>query len=110
MKGKIFYDHLIEIEEIEVELDRHEINSDDREELLRIIDENIHHDVLNLILTSLSKEKHEPFLTKFHQTPHDVELLKYLKEEINEEIEERIKEEIKKVKKEVLSEIKRAKK
>lgn len=107
---KVFYDHLVLIEEIVMELDTHNIDPDDREELIRLADENLHHQVLDLILRELPKAKHELFLNHFQEAPDDEKLLAYLKREINEEIEERIKVEAARVKKEILAEIKRAKK
>ena len=105
---KLFYDHLIVREEIEIELAK--VSSEEREELLRLIEEHLDHRILDVILTHLPKTKHENFLTKFHQAPHDKKLLDYLKKEIEADIEEKIRAEGEAVKKEILAEIKRAKK
>lgn len=107
---KVFYDHLVLIEEVVMELDTHELDPNDREELIRLADENLHHQVLDLILKELPKTKHEFFLDHFQKAPEDEKLLHYLRREIGEEIEERIKVEAAKVKKEILAEIKRTKK
>lgn len=106
--AKVFYDHLVLIEEITAELDAYSLPKEERAELLQLIDENIHHRVLDTILQHLPPQKHEHFLTKFHRSPHDQKLLEYLKQEINADIEEKIKEEAKKIKSDLLSEIKRA--
>ena len=108
--AKIFYDHLVAIEDIVVELDKHELHLEEREELISLADQTLHHHVLDVILTHLPKDKHPEFLEKFHATPHDEKLLEYLKKEIEEDIEMKIKEEAKKVKKEILAEIRRSKK
>ncbi len=108
--AKIFYDHLILIEEISTELEQYSLSADEKEELLRLADEALHHHVLETILTHLPEEKHEKFLTAFHKTPYDRKLLDYLKKEIEEDIEEKIRAEAAKVKKEILAEIRRAKK
>lgn len=105
---KLFYDHLIVKEEIIAGLG--DAPAEEREELLRIIDEDIDHRVLNVILTHLPREKHEHFLKRFHETPHDKELLEFLKKEVEADIEEKIRAEGETVKKEILAEIKRAKK
>lgn len=107
---KVFYDHLVLIEEVVTELDIHELDPNDREELIRLTDENLHHQVLNLILKELPKNKHEFFLDHFQKSPEDEKLLLYLRREIGEEIEDRIKVEAAKVKREILDEIKRTKK
>lgn len=106
---KIFYDHLTISEEITVELDKYKLDHQEREEIIQLVDENIHHRVLDIILTHLPKEKHHDFLTKFHSAPHDSNLLAYLKKEV-ENIEEFIICEAKKVKAEILREFKRAQK
>lgn len=107
--NKIFYDHLVVREEIIAELDKHVIAVEEREELVQLVDENLHHHVLDVILSSLPVEKHEEFLVRFHNTPFDERLLDYLKE-MDKDIEEKITEVAKKVKSELLAEIKRAKK
>lgn len=105
--AKIFYDHLIQIEEIHIELDKYHLSVEERSELIQIIDETTHHRVLDTILTHLPKEKHEIFLKKFHAAPHDNSLLDFLKEDVKD-IEDKIKLEAKKLKSEILSEIKRS--
>lgn len=104
---QIFYDHLVIREDIEIELDRYKIDLNDREEILRLADETLHHEVLNVILTKLPKEKHHQFLTHFHKNPADPKLLTDLKKDIAD-IEEEIKKVAARVKKEILSEVKKA--
>lgn len=107
---KLFYDHLVLKEEVIVELDKHKLSIEEREELVLLIDENLHHHVLDTILTHLPAEKHQDFLKKFHSAPHDKKLLEYLKIETQVDIEEKIRSRSKKVKGELLSEINRARK
>ncbi len=107
--AKIFYDHLVVLEDIIVELDKYEIEAVEREELIQLADETLHHRILDVILTKLPKEKHQEFLIKFHQAPHDRGLLEYLKSEIAD-IEKLISEEAAKTKKELLAEIKHSEK
>lgn len=106
---KIFYDHLTVFEEITIELDKYKFDRQEREEIVRLVDENMHHRVLDVILTHLPKERHQDFLTKFHSAPHDSNLLTYLKKEV-ENIEDLIISEAKKVKAEILREFRRAQK
>lgn len=108
--SKIFYDHLVYREEITAVLDQNKLTIDEREELVRIVDEHLHHNVLDVILKNLPKEKHEEFLANFHRSPHDEELLKYLKKEIKADIEEEIKKVSKQVKEEILREIRKSQK
>ncbi len=107
--SKIFYDHLVYREEIIAELDKHQVTIEEREEIVQLVDETIHHHVLDVILTNLPKDKHEEFLVKFLNTPFDDKLLDYLKKQIKD-IEEKIQKEAKTIKAELLAEIKRAQK
>lgn len=106
---KIFYDHLVYREEISAELAGYELTVDEREEIERLADETLHHEVLNIILEKLPESKHKKFLSQFHKNPSDPQLLTELKAEIKD-IEEEIQKVARKVKKEILAEIKRAKK
>ena len=108
--SKIFYDRLVLREEISVELDRYRFSVEEREELVQIIDETLHHHVLDVIFTHLPKEKHPEFLKKFHAAPHDEKLLEYLRTETTLDIEKEIKSRAKSAKKVLLEQIKRAKK
>ena len=100
--AKIFYDHLVIREEITVELDKYSLVREEKEELVQLVDETLHHQILNIILTHLPKDQHRGFLEKFHKTPHDESLLKYIKD-----FEQEIIKEAQKIKRELLSEIKR---
>jgi len=107
---KKFYDHLVVRDELIVELDKHQLMVEEREELIMLIDENLHHQVLDVVLTHLPKDKHEHFFTKLQADPADETILVFLKESVEIDIEEEIKTRAKKVKYELLGEIKRAKK
>jgi hypothetical protein len=106
--SKIFYDHLIRIEEVIVELDGDSLEATEKEELISLIDDTFHHHTLNLILSQLPPEHHEKFLSRFHEAPHDPELLAFLKETIKDDVEELIRTEAAKIKKEILEDIKKS--
>ncbi len=106
--GKIFYDHLIVREEIIRELEGYEMQAVERDELIQLVDETLHHHTLDVILTHLPKEKHREFLEKFHKAPHDQALLDYLKTETGIDIEGEIKKRAADTKKELLEEIARS--
>jgi hypothetical protein len=73
MKGKLFYDHLIIIEEIIA------VAGNDPK-LLDLVDQTLQNEILDVIFTYLPREKHEEFLEKFHAAPHDARLMQYLKD------------------------------
>lgn len=105
-KTKIFYDHLVEIEEITIEVNSYKIDKNEKNEILSLVDETFHHHTLRVILDHLPFPKHEEFLQKFYQSPFDLDLLDFLKKEIEVDIEEIIKTESKKIKQQILKEIK----
>lgn len=85
--SKIFYDHLIVIEEVIAVLDQYKLSNKERQELLALIDETLHHEVLDVILSCLPESLHNEFLTKFHKAPHDPALITYLKEKSDINVE-----------------------
>ncbi|TSC87820.1 MAG: Uncharacterized protein G01um101416_345 [Microgenomates group bacterium Gr01-1014_16] len=100
-----FYDKLILIDEITSELGE----SEDREELITIINQTFHHHVLDIILTHLPHHHHEEFLHLYHQTPHDEALLDYINQRIDKDIKAEIQSLAQKLKSEILSDIRKSK-
>src|SRR3990167_8170603 len=107
--AKTFLDHLILIEEVTTELDVYDIDPSEKQELLALIHQTTHQHILNVILNHLPKESHDSFLTKFQPTPHDPELLSFLKKEIKADIESEIRSEAARIKKDLLAEITKSK-
>ena len=107
---KHFYDHLILIEEVIGQIDLHDLTAEERDELVQLVDQTLHHHALDTILTHLPKDKHEHFLSRYHHDPADHQLLNWLKSEIKADIEAAIKVQAAKIKKEILAEIKKARK
>ena len=103
--SKIFYDHLIILEELEHHIKSAAQTPEEKEELWNIIDEIIHHRVVGCVLDKLPEEDHYEFLDKFHQTPHDEELYNYINMRIDEDIEDAIKNEVADIKEELLEEV-----
>jgi len=100
--SKLFYDHLIVIEEINNTLVALELPEEDYNETLSIIDETVHHHVLDVILTHLPNEHHETFLEQLASAPHDKSILIFLNEKSPVDIEEEIAKTIDKLKEELL--------
>lgn len=107
--SKLFYDHLIEFEEIEIELTNLKLAGQEKEEIHTLVEETIHYRVARRILDYLPVEHHQEFLERFHEAPYHEDLLTFLKEKV-ENIEELIKEEISTLKKELLADLKASKK
>lgn len=105
----IFYDRLIVLEGLDKKLKRLVSSNDELQELWKLIDEVIHHRIMGCVLDKLPRAHHEEFLQKFHDSPHDEKLLKYLKDKIEDDVEEMIKKEAKSLHEEILADLKNKK-
>lgn len=104
--SKLFFDHLVELKEIDREIKKIAKTAGEREELWGLVDEIIHHKVMGCILDRLPREHHEEFLELYTGRPHDEKLLfDYLKEKVGADMEEVIRSEMEKLSVELLGEI-----
>lgn len=103
--SKLFYDHLIVIEEIVAVLDEHRLPPRDRAKILELMDATLQNEILDVIFTYLPREKHEEFLEKFHAAPHDTGLMQYLKDNSPVNIELAILDRANKTKRKFLKEV-----
>lgn len=94
--SKLFFDHLIVLDEVEKQIKQSAQTQEEREELYKIVDEIVHHRVLGCIFDFLPDEYHHDFMDKFHDTPYDESLLDYINEKVKDKLEEKIEERIKK--------------
>ncbi len=108
--SKVFYDHLIVLKEVDVFIKKATDSQEEKEELWGLVDEIVHHKVLDVILGKLPRSHHNDFLEMFHSHPHDENLMSYLKEKIGENIEEIIRQEIGDLALNLLEDIKEKKK
>lgn len=88
--SKLFYDHLIPIEKVLVVLDEYEVSPDERTEILSIIDETVHHHVLDVIFTHLPNEHHEEFLELLASSPQHERLFQYIHEKSYTDVENHV--------------------
>lgn len=103
--AKIFYDHLIDLTEVLVELDSHPLKHDEKVGLIRTIDTTIHYHVMGVALSHLPKDKQQKFLQAFKKRPHDKKHLVYLKTH-REDIEDDMRAAIRRVTTEILKDLK----
>jgi len=101
--SKLFYDHLIELTEIDILVKNSAETSEEREELWNLIDEIIHHRMFHALLANLHERYHEEFLDKFHQAPHDGSIFEYLSHRMDSDPQELILKESKHLMDELLS-------
>ncbi|OGM57221.1 hypothetical protein A2955_00975 [Candidatus Woesebacteria bacterium RIFCSPLOWO2_01_FULL_37_19] len=100
--SKIFYDHLIIIDEFDSLIKESTDTVEEREELWKLVDEIIHHKVLDVIFSNLPSQHHQEFLEMFHNAPYDEGHIDYLNERIGNDIEKIIKDEVDKLYDEIL--------
>ncbi len=107
---KVFYSHLVVVEEVTSELDKWSINGEEKSEMIKLIEETLHNHTLNVILNHLPGHKHQTFLENFEKNPENNDLMQMLKSEISADIEAAIKTQADRIKKELLLEIRRSRK
>jgi hypothetical protein len=105
--SKLFFDHLIVFDEVEIIIKKTASSKEEKEELWSLVDEYVNHKVIEKILDRLPKENHEEFLELFHKCPHDeIVIFGYLNEKTGKNIEEELKNELEIISKDLLKEIK----
>lgn len=105
--SKVFYDHLILIEEVGSEIDLLPLDKRETHQAKKLIDDMMHHRVLGFILDCLPRQHHEEFLDRFSETPFDLTLLDYLEMKIKRDIKSELVLLGNKLKRELLAEIKK---
>lgn len=104
--SKLFFDHLIILEEVDDKIKKSAGSQEEKEELWGLVDEMVHHKAFDVILDKLPRESHEEFLEMFHSHPHDEEMIfGYLKNKIGENIEEILRSEFGNLTYEILKEL-----
>ena len=105
--SKLFYDHLIYLEEVEVEIKRTASSKEELEEVWGLVDDIVNHKVLEKIFDKLPRKHHEEFLELFHKRPHDEEIIfGYLRRKAGKDIEKELQEELKDISSDILKELK----
>lgn len=103
MRKKYFYTHIIDTSTLSLELGDMELTQQERAHLISLIDSNIHHAILDLILSELSSSDKKTFLTHLASEDHD-KVWKFLNEKV-ENIEGKIKKTAEDLKKELHKDI-----
>jgi hypothetical protein len=107
MKKKHFYDHIVSVNSIEIELNNLGLLEKERVELLSIAENTIHYTVLDIALTNIKEEHKEEFVKHVNNEDHE-KAWKLLKEK-TDGIEEKIRKAADQLKKELISDIKNLK-
>lgn len=81
---------------------------EEKEELWKIVEEIVHHKVMNCILDNLDRHHHEEFLDKFSKysiSEFSENIVEYLEEKSNKKISDEIRKTISKIETEILKEL-----
>jgi len=106
MSRKYFYTHIIDTSTLSLELGGMDLTPRERLHLISLIDSNIHHEILDLILSELNPEDKKTFLTHLTSGNHD-KVWKFVNEKIKD-VEGKIKKTAEDLKKELHKDIKMA--
>lgn len=107
-KGKYFYSHLVETSLLSLELGDMDLSSEERVELISLAESQLHHIVVDTILSQLSEEDKKIFLQHLVADNHE-KLWNHLNTKVKN-IEEKIKQAAEDLKKELHTDIQEAKK
>lgn len=104
---KHFYSHLIETSQLSLALGDMELSKDERIHLLSLVESNLHHLILDVVLSELSEEDKKIFLEHVATNSHD-KVWELLNKKVAN-IEEKIKKAAEDLKKELYQDIREAK-
>lgn len=100
--SNLYYDKLAVLKRVEIIINKSVETIEEREELWQIVDETLHHRVLNSVLCILPEEHHHDFLCMFHECPYDEKIINFINQRIDDDIEKIIKKQVKLLEKEIL--------
>jgi hypothetical protein len=107
MRKQYFYAHIIDTSTLSLELADMDLTPKERLHLISLIESNIHHEVLDLILSELKPLDKETFLAHLASEDHD-KVWKFLREKVSS-IEDKIKKTAEDLKKELHGDIRNVK-
>lgn len=93
-QGKHFYSHVVETSSISIAIGDMDLSQEERVHLLSLVEENLHHTILDTVLSELSETDKRIFLTHVVSNDHDKvwELLNKKIENIEEKIKKVVEE------------------
>ncbi len=102
--SSLFFDHLINISQLEQQIKQLEITDQELYELNQELDQLIQQRVVEVVLNLLHQDHHHTFITYLHQNPSDTQILIWLKQYITD-VEEQIQQAVSELEQELLQEI-----
>ncbi len=76
----MFYDHLVAWPVVNAKLSEFDLTSGERDELLRLLDETIHFEVMRHLFEVLPLHVHESFVLQVKEAPHRPERLTFIRQ------------------------------
>lgn len=107
MRKKYFYTHIIDTSTLSLELGSMNLTPQEKMHLISLMDSNIHHEILDLILSELNPADKKTFLAHLASEDHE-KVWKFLNIKV-ENIEEKIKKTAEDLKNEMHKDIKEVK-
>lgn len=104
---KHFYHHLINIEPLVIELDSLTLSEKEKVHLASLVDSNLHHSVLDTVLSELGEDEKKIFLPLLQDDDHD-KIWSYLNERV-ENMEDKIRKVANKLQEEYIKDVKETK-
>lgn len=105
---KYFYSKYIIIEDLITELHEMDLSDEERHHLAVLVDSQLHHAILDEILSNLNETDKKLFLHELHKDPENEKLIDFLKSKVDN-IEEKIKTVSEQLVKELHKDVKEAK-
>lgn len=102
----LFYDHLVDKGEVLIVIESLEVPEDRKIHLKEMVDDILHHGILETVLQKLHPHHHDRFLKQMTEAPYDPKLLEYLKSHIDDQIEMEIESRSRSLITEILSDLK----
>lgn len=100
--SRLFFDHLLNFEELQALISEVVELEEERHELWYLVDEIIHHKVLECVFDHLPHDHHEEFLQMFHKNPSDGLLIHFVNTRASVDFENTLAGHLKNIKKELL--------
>jgi hypothetical protein len=101
----IFYDHLIQKQEIIIYIDNLSAPKNHKSRMKQLVDDILHQGIIEFLLQKLHPHEHHTFLTRVHDAPYDPEIISFLKDHIHPEIESEIESEAQKLLKDIVKDL-----
>lgn len=105
--NKHFFSHLLEVDDLHAELENLEMTDEEKIHVIKLIDESIHHTILDAILSELSEDDKKAFLSHLDSDNHD-KIWEFVNNKIDN-IEDKIKKAAEDIKKELHHDLKSTK-